>query len=146
MNLLYNILLFAHVISAVVATGPLFAILPLLSRMKKAPEAEALSYVDALQGVLRAVAHGGHYVVPTGLVLIHFSGWSWGSSWLIVTYIAMTLSLYFMATAFKPARIYAKSADFSKDTYIHMVKVATWKYIVLMGFFIWLMTSKPNFW
>lgn len=114
--------------------------------MKKAPEAEALSYVNALQGVLRAVAHGGHYVVPTGLVLIHFSGWSWGSSWLIVTYIAMTLSLYFMATAFKPARIYAKSADFSKDTYIHMVKVATWKYIVLMGFFIWLMTSKPNFW
>lgn len=144
--MLYKLLLFAHVVSAVVATGPLFAIFPLLNRMKNGADAEALSYINALQGVLRAVAHGGHYIVPTGLLLIYFSGWPWGTSWLIVTYITMTLSLYFMARAFKPAMNFAKSDDFSKDTFIHLVKLATWKYIALMAFFIWLMTSKPNFW
>lgn len=144
--MLYKLLLFAHVLSAVVATGPLFALFPLLNRMKNSSTNEAQSYIHALQGVLRAVANGGHYLVPTGLLLVYFSGWPWGASWLVVTYIAMTLSLYFMARAFKPAMNYAKGADFSKVTFIRMVKIATWKYIALMAFFIWLMTSKPNFW
>ena len=144
--MLYKLLLFTHVLSAVVATGPLFALFPLLNRMKNATDIEAPSYIHALQGVLRAVANGGHYIVPTGLLLVYFSGWPWSASWLVVTYITMTLSLYFMARAFKPAMKYAKAADFSKDRFIRMVKIATWKYITLMAFFIWLMTSKPNFW
>ena len=144
--MLYKLLLFAHVVSAVVATGPLFAIFPLLNRMKNASDTEAPSYINALQGVLRAVANGGHYIVPTGLLLVYFSGWPWGASWLGVTYISMTLSLYFMARAFKPAMNFAKDANFSRDVFIRMVNVATWKYIALMAFFIWLMTSKPNFW
>ena len=144
--MLHQLLLYAHIISAIMATGPLFAIFPLLHRMDKAPDQEAQVYVSALQGVLRAVANGGHFVVPTGLILIYFSGWPWSASWLVVTYIVMAASLFFMARAFKPALKFAKSQHFSKAPFIRTMKVATWKYIALMSFFIWLMTSKPSFW
>ena len=144
--MLFTITLYLHILSAIVATGPLFGIFPLLNRMNNALDDQLQGYVTALQGVLRAVANGGHFLVPTGLLLIYFSGWSWGSSWLIVTYVVMTCSLLFMARAFKPAMNFANRAEFTKEQFIHMVKIATWKYIVLMGFFLWLMVTKPNFW
>lgn len=139
-------MLYLHILSVIVATGPLFAIFPILKRMKQAQTDELSSYITALRGLLRAVANGGHFIVPTGLLLIYFSGWSWTSPWLIVTYVAMGCSLYFMALAFKPAMKFAKSTAFEKDQFIQMMQTATWKYIVLMGFFLWLMIEKPNFW
>ncbi|MBD8038231.1 DUF2269 family protein [Solibacillus sp. A46] len=146
MKLLFTITLYLHILSVIVATGPLFAIFPILKRMEKAQTHDFPSYITALQGLLRAVANGGHFIVPTGFVLIYFSGWSWTSPWLIVTYIVMGFSLYFMALAFKPAMNFAKSAQFEKEQFIHMMKSATWKYIFLMGFFLWLMIAKPDFW
>lgn len=146
MILLFTITLYLHILSVIIATGPLFAIFPILNRMKHANPDALPSYIVALQGLLRAVANGGHFIVPTGLLLIYFSGWSWSSPWLIVTYIVMGCSLYFMARAFKPAMNFAKSGEFTKEQFIQMMKTATWKYIFLMGFFLWLMVEKPNFW
>ncbi|MGN7478858.1 hypothetical protein ACTHOQ_13475 [Solibacillus silvestris] len=144
--MLFTILLYLHILSVIVATGPLFAIFPILKRMEHAEQPELHSYITSLKGLLRAVANGGHFLVPTGLILIYFSGWSWTSPWLIVTYVVMVCSLFFMARAFKPAMKFSESADFTKEQFIHMVKSATWKYIILMGFFLWLMVAKPNFW
>lgn len=144
--MLYTITLYLHILSAVVATGPLFAIFPLLNRMKKAPDDQLQSYVIALQGLLRAVANGGHFLIPTGLVLIWFSGWSWNTSWIIATLVIMACTLLFMARAFKPSMSYAASENFTKERFIQMVKVATWKYILLMGCFLWLMIDKPHLW
>lgn len=144
--MLYTITLYLHILSAVVATGPLFAIFPLLNRMKKAPDDQLQSYVIALQGLLRAVANGGHFLIPTGLVLIWFSGWSWNTSWIIATLVIMACTLLFMARAFKPSMAYAASENFTKERFIQMVKVATWKYILLMGCFLWLMIDKPHLW
>lgn len=144
--LLFTITLYLHILSVIVATGPLFAIFPILKHMEKVQSDDLPSYITALQGLLRAVANGGHFIVPTGLILIYFSGWSWTSPWLIVTYVVMGFSLYFMALAFKPALNFAKSAAFKKEQFIHMMKSATWRYIFLMGFFLWLMVAKPDFW
>ena len=144
--MLYTIMLYLHILSAIVAIGPLFAIFPLLNRMKKAPDDQVQSYVISLQGLLRAVANGGHFLIPTGFVLIWFSGWPWTSSWIIATLVIMLCSLLFMARAFKPSMVYAASEAFTKERFIHMVKVATWKYILLMGVFLWLMVDKPNIW
>lgn len=142
----YTITLYLHILSAIVATGPLFAIFPLLNHMKRASDDQLQSYVIVLQGLLRAVAKGGHYLVPTGLLLIWFSGWSWTASWIIATLIIMTCSLLFMARAFKPSMAFAASTDFNKERFIQMVKTATWKYIILMATFLWLMVDKPNLW
>ena len=144
--MLFTIMLYLHILSAVVATGPLFAIFPLLNRMKKAPDDQLQSYVIALQGLLRAVANGGHFLIPTGVLLIWCSGWSWTASWILATLGIMICTLLFMARAFKPSMAYAASEDFTKDRFIQMVKVASWKYILLMGAFLWLMVGKPNLW
>ena len=144
--MLYSITLYLHILSAVVATGPLFAIFPLLNRMRKASDDQLQSYIISLQALLRAVANGGHFLIPTGLVLIWFSGWAWTSSWIVATLVIMLCSLLFMARAFKPSFAYAASEEFTKEHFIHMVKVATWKYIILMGVFLWLMVDKPNLW
>lgn len=142
--MLFTITLYLHIISAIMATGPLFAVFPLLNRMKNAPDDQLQSYVLSLKGVLRAVANGGHILVPTGLLLIWFSGWSWTASWIIATLIIMACSLLFMARAFKPALAFAASTEFTKERFIQMVKIATWKYIVLMLVLLWLMVDKPT--
>ena len=144
--MLYTIILYTHILSAIVSMGPLFAIFPLLNRMKDAPSEQVGGYVQSIQGILRAIANGGHVVVPSGLLLIWFSGWSWKTSWVILTFIVMFASLFFMARAFKPAMTYAKSNGFVKENFISMIKNATLKYIFLMGILLWLMIVKPNFW
>lgn len=144
--MLYTIILYTHILSAIVSMGPLFAIFPLLSRMKDASSDQVGGYVQSIQGILRAIANGGHVVVPSGLLLIWLSGWSWKASWVILTFIVMFASLFFMARAFKPAMNYAKTDGFVKEKFISMIKSATWKYIALMSILLWLMVVKPNFW
>jgi uncharacterized membrane protein len=144
--LLYTITLYLHILSAIIATGPLFGIFPLLNRMQKAPEDQLQSYVVAIQGVLRAVANGGHVLVPTGLLLIWFGGWSFTSSWILATIAIMLCSLFFMARAFKPSMRFAQSDEFTKERFIKMVKTATYQYILLMGVLLWLMVDKPMLW
>ncbi|MEG0386150.1 MAG: hypothetical protein RR642_15525 [Solibacillus sp.] len=144
--MLYTIILYTHILSAIVSMGPLFAIFPLLKRMNDASAEQVGGYVQSVQGILRAIANGGHVVVPSGLLLIWFGGWSWTASWVILTMIVMFASLFFMARAFKPSMAYAKSDGFVKETFISMIKTATWKYIFLMGVLLWLMVVKPNFW
>lgn len=144
--MLYKITLYIHILSAIVAMGPLFAIFPLLKRMNDTSSEQVSGYVQSIQGILRAIANGGHVVVPSGLLLIWFGGWSWTTSWVLLTIIVMFASLFFMARAFKPSMAYAKSDDFIKAKFISMIKTATWKYIFLMGILLWLMVVKPNIW
>lgn len=144
--MLYTITLYIHILSAIVSMGPLFAISPLLKRMNKAPKEQIEGYIQSIQSVLRAVANGGHVVVPSGLLLLWLSGWSWKTSWVILTFIVMIVSLFFMARAFKPAMNYAKTDNFEKGKFISMIKTAMWKYIFLMAILLYLMIVKPNFW
>ncbi|ATP38777.1 hypothetical protein CSE16_01415 [Solibacillus sp. R5-41] len=144
--MLYTIILYTHIFSAIISMGPLFAIFPLLNRMNDASSDQVSGYIQSIQGILRAIANGGHIVVPSGLLLIWFGSWSWKTSWVLLTIIVMFASLFFMARAFKPAMTYSKSDGFVKEKFISMIKTATWKYIFLMGILLWLMVVKPNFW
>ena len=144
--MLYTISLYLHILSAIVATGPLFALFPLLNRMQKAPEDQLKGFILSIQGILRAIANGGHFLVITGLLLIFVSGWSFSDSWIIVTLVIMACSLLFMARAYKPSMALTTSGEFTQKKFIQMTKMATYKYVLLMGTLLWLMVAKPEFW
>lgn len=128
------------------AIGPLFGIFPLLNRMKFTSTSQTEGFVLSLQGLLKTVSRGGHILVPSGLILIWLGGWSWTTSWVILTFIIMLSTLLFLAKAFKPSMNLVGTPAFSIEKFISMMKVATWKYIMLMGVLLWLMVAKPNFW
>lgn len=145
-NLIYNMLLFIHILSAVVSIGPLFGVFPILNRMKRAHDSHILGMIEGLRGLIRAIELAGHVLIPSGLLLIWVGGWSWTTSWVIATILVMFSSLLFLAKAFKPAWHLASAENFSKDQFMTLMKKATIKYIIIMLIMLWLMVAKPNFW
>lgn len=144
--MIYNIALFLHVLSAVVAIGPLFAIFPMLERMENVEGILEQGMIEGLRGAVRAVSLAGHVVVPTGLILLLFGGWSWKTSWVLATIIILIASLLFLAKAFKPAWRIAEAAHFNKQLFIRTMRSATIKYIFIMIVILWFMIAKPQLW
>ena len=144
--MIYNIALFLHVLSAVVAIGPLFAIFPMLKRMENVEDILEQGMIEGLRGAVRAVSLAGHVVVPTGLILLLFGGWSWKTSWVLATIIILIASLLFLAKAFKPAWRIAEAAHFNKQLFILTMRSATIKYIFIMIVILWFMIAKPQLW
>ena len=145
-RVIYKIALFLHIVSAVVAIGPLFAIFPMLKRMENAHGMLELGIIEGLRGAVRAVSLAGHFIVPTGIVLLLFGGWSWKTSWVLATIIMLVASLLFLAKAFKPAWRIAEADDFNKLLFIRTMRSATVKYILIMLIMLWLMVAKPQLW
>lgn len=144
--MIYNIALFLHVLSAVVAIGPLFAIFPMLERMENVEGILEQGMIEGLRGAVRAVSLAGHVVVPTGLILLLFGGWSWKTSWVLATIIILIASLLFLAKAFKPAWRITEAAHFNKQLFIRTMRSATIKYIFIMIVILWFMIAKPQLW
>ena len=145
-RMIYKIALFLHILSAVVAIGPLFAIFPILKRMEKIEGVLEQGMIEGLRGAVRAVSLAGHFIVPTGIILLLFSGWSWKTSWVLATIIMLIASLLFLAKAFKPAWRIAEEAAFDKRLFIRTMRSATIKYILIMIVMLWLMVAKPQLW
>lgn len=145
-RMMYKIALFLHVLSAVVATGPLFAIFPMLKRMEKVEGTLEQGIIEGLRGAVRAVSLAGHFLVPTGIILLLFSGWSWKTSWVLATIMMLIASLLFLAKAFKPAWHIAEAKHFDKPLFIRTMRSATIKYILIMIVMLWLMVAKPQLW
>ena len=143
--MLYKIALFLHVLSAVVAVGPLFAIFSLLKRMEKVEGELEQGIIESLRGVVRAVSLAGHFLVPTGLILL-VGGWSWKTPWVLATMMLLIASLLFLAKAFKPAWCIAEAAHLNKPLFIRTMRRATIKYILIMSIMLWLMVTKPPLW
>lgn len=144
--MIYKIALFLHVLSAVVATGPLFAIFPMLKRMENVDGLLEQGIIEGLRGAVGAVSLAGHFLVPTGIILLLFGGWSWNTSWVLATIIMLLASLLFLAKAFKPAWYLAEAANFDKRLFIRIMRNATIKYILIMIVMLWLMIAKPQLW
>ncbi len=144
--MLYKMIVFTHVVSAVAAIGPLFSIFPILARIEKAKERDIKGLIEGLRGVVRAVSLGGHVLIISGIVLLWMSGWSWKTSWILATIILLIVSLFFLAKAFKPAWRIAESEHFQKDAFIAVMKRATILYIIIMLMMLWLMVVKPQLW
>lgn len=144
--MLYKMIVFIHVVSAVAAIGPLFSIFPILARIEKAKDRDIKGLIEGLRGVVRAVSLGGHVLIISGIVLLWISGWSWKTSWILATIILLIVSLFFLAKAFKPAWRIAESEHFQKGAFIAVMKRATILYIIIMLMMLWLMVVKPQLW
>ncbi|MGN7119008.1 DUF2269 family protein [Lysinibacillus odysseyi] len=144
--MVYKMIIFIHVVSAVAAIGPLFSIFPILKRMEKAEERDIKGMVEGLRGVVRAVSLGGHVLIISGIALIWLSGWSWKTPWVLATIILLIASLFFLAKAFKPAWRIAEADYFHKETFIAVMKRAAILYITIMLMMLWLMVVKPQLW
>ncbi|MGM9951220.1 MAG: DUF2269 family protein [Lysinibacillus sp.] len=142
----YEVVVYIHVLSAIVAIGPLFSIFPILKRMEKIDEKEARGAVEGLRGVVRAVSLAGHVLVPSGIVLIWLGGWSWKTPWVLATIILLVASLLFLAKAFKPAWRIAEAEVFQKEQFIPVMQKAAGAYIAIMLAMLWLMVVKPELW
>jgi hypothetical protein len=140
---MYMLLVYAHIVSAIASIGPLFVLLVLLYKMKKADDHILGGYVQAFQGCIDVVRYAGHAVVATGLLLVITGGWSWGATWIIATLTILAISLVFLARAFKPTMKTFGTDKFNKSAFIAKLTKNTWIYVVLLLVILGLMVNKP---
>ena len=142
----HTLFLYIHVLSVVVSIGPLFALIPILKRMEKARESEMSGFVQSFQSAITVVKHAGHVLVISGVMLIVISGWTWTTSWVLLTNVVMVGSIVFLARAFKPTLQTFGTAQYNRLEFIVKLRKKTWQYIALLLIMLWLMVVKPNFW
>lgn len=142
----HTLFLYIHVLSAVVSIGPLFALIPILKRMEKARESEMSGFVQSFQSAITVVKHAGHVLVISGVMLIVISGWTWTTSWVLLTNVVMVGSIVFLARAFKPTLQTFGTAQYNRLEFIVKLRKKTCQYIALLLIMLWLMVVKPNFW
>jgi len=142
----HTLFIYIHVLSAVVSIGPLFALIPILKRMEKARESEMSGFVQSFQSAITVVKHAGHVLVISGVMLIVISGWTWTTSWVLLTNVVMVGSIVFLARAFKPTLQTFGTAQYNRLEFIVKLRKKTWQYIALLLIMLWLMVVKPNFW
>ncbi|MFJ7970451.1 hypothetical protein [Psychrobacillus sp. NPDC096389] len=143
---MYSIIIFTHVLSAILSIGPFFVLFPVLNRMKL-QNSEALdSHLEVFQAAIRIVKHAGHVLVVSGILLMWRGNWPWTTSWVIMTIVVMVGSIVFLARAFKPnIRLY-QNEMIDLDTLVLKLRRSVWMYIFLLLIMLWFMVAKPILW
>lgn len=144
--MVYTFFLYTHVLSAIISIGPLFALLLILRKMEGAEEPQLWGFVQLFQSTITIIKHAGHVLVISGIILISLSGWTWTTSWVLLTVLVMVGSIIFLARAFKPTIRTFGTTNFNKETFIKKLKKATWLYILLLLIMLWFMVAKPQIW
>lgn len=146
MNYFYGALVYAHVVSAVLAIGPLFLLLPIIKRLRRSELPYESAYLAIIYVTVRLVMHAGHVLVGTGVLLVLLGPWPWYTSWVIATLIVLLISGFFLATGFsKVLKNYYLSSN-NKEVILTRLQRTCWIYIVLMLVMLWLMVQKPVLW
>lgn len=143
---MYTIILYLHILSAVLSIGPFFVLLPLLKRMDGVEEGVLQSQIITFKSAIRLVKHAGHVLVATGALLIWQSAWAWTTSWVAMTLAVMFGSVFFLARAFKPVLRKFDEPAADRKALLKKLNRSTWLYIFLLLLMLWLMVAKPVFW
>ncbi|HEX5565135.1 MAG TPA: hypothetical protein VFX34_09245 [Sporosarcina sp.] len=145
MKYMYGTIVFVHVVSAVLAIGPLFLLLPTIKRLRNVDIPTENAYLAIIKVIIRLVMHAGHMLVLSGALLLLTGPWPWNTSWVIATLGIMLLSGFFLSSGFtKVLRKYYKHS--SKGQILTVLTRTTWIYIGLMLIMLWLMVQKPMLW
>lgn len=144
--MLHTIFLYIHILSAVISIGPLVSLIPITKKMETADEKVMCGYVQSFKIAITVVKHAGHVLVLSGAALIFVSGWTWTTSWVVLTILVMVVSIVFLASAFKPTLKTFGTPDYNKEEFIIKLRKATWKYVILLLIMLWLMVDKPMLW
>ncbi|WML50490.1 DUF2269 family protein [Neobacillus sp. PS3-34] len=144
--MLHKILLYLHISSVILSIGPFFILLPMVKKLRHPKSDVQSAYLDAFRFAVRLTKHAGHVLVVTGILLVMISGWSWKTSWIVMTILIMVSSLFFIARAFSPT--IRKFADPKQDheKAIRKLNQAVWAYIALLMLMLWFMVAKPVLW
>ncbi|MFC7686118.1 hypothetical protein ACFQU5_09220 [Ureibacillus sp. GCM10028918] len=114
--------------------------------MESADGGQLFGLVQSFQTAITIVKHAGHVLVLSGIILIITSGWSWTTSWVVLTITIMIGSIVFLARAFKPTLKTIGTQEFQKEQFIKKLRKASWQYILILLVMLWLMVAKPVFW
>ncbi|WP_281887301.1 DUF2269 family protein [Paenibacillus sp. YYML68] len=140
----YAWLLFIHVISAVIAIGPFFVLMPMLRKLRTA-EGEALShYLDSFQFVVWLSKHTGHVLVFSGLALMWTGGYPWTTPWIFATFVVLFASLLFMARAFSPTLRKLRQPEHDRAPLVAKLSRSFYLYLLVLFIMLGLMVMKPS--
>lgn len=143
---MYTVILYAHIMSAVLSIGPFFVLLPMIKRMADAKEMVLQTHITTFKSAARIVKHAGHVLVTTGVLLIWQGPWPWSSSWIVLTLAVMFASVFFLARAFTPVLKKFDEPDADQPAIIRTLKRSVWIYISLLLLMLWFMVDKPMLW
>lgn len=143
---IYILLLYSHILSAILSIGPLFVLLPIIKKMRTAKHAEMPSYIAVFQSTITIVKHAGHVLVASGILLLWRGGYPWTTSWVVLTILVMLGSIVFLARAFKSTIRTFNTPSYHQSQFAAQLHRKTWMYIVLLLIMLWLMVSKPMLW
>jgi hypothetical protein len=146
MQVLYNVLIYIHVLSVVVSIGPFFTLLPLVKKLSKANNEELKAYIDTFRFVVRLSKHSGHVLVSSGILLVLLGPWTWSTPWIIMTLFVMFCSLFFLARAFSPTLRKFHEVGQNKNVLAAKLRRTIWTYIFLLLIMLWFMVVKPHLW
>jgi len=145
-NILRQILLYMHIISAIASIGPFFVFFPVLQKFRKADTVKQHAYLDTFVSAIRLAKHAGHVLVASGILLIVTGSWSWTDSWLIMTFAILIGSLAFVARAFTPKIRKFDEPGADKEQLVRLLVRSVWIYLILLMAMLWLMVAKPVLW
>lgn len=114
--------------------------------MELADAEQLAGLVQSFQSAITIVKHAGHVLVFSGVILIIISGWTWTTSWIVLTIAIMIGSIVFLARAFKPTLKTFGTQNFHRELFIRKLRKATWQYILILLVMLWLMVAKPVLW
>lgn len=97
---IYTLLLYIHILSAILSIGPLFVVLTIVKKMRTASHVEMPPYIESFKGAITIVKHSGHVLVASGILLMWHVGYHWSTSWVVLTFLVMFASIVFLARAF----------------------------------------------
>ncbi|WP_040286128.1 DUF2269 family protein [Sporosarcina koreensis] len=146
MGTFYTLIVYVHVVSAVVSVGPLVVLFPLIRKMRTASAGEESMLLSLFKWTIRFVMHAGHVLVVTGVLLLIFGPWPWYTSWVIVTVGVMMLSIVFLARGFSKVLSRFPDEPENRDSLLRTLKETAWRYILLLLIMLYLMVAKPSFW
>lgn len=143
---LYGILVFLHVLSAVLSIGPLTLLMPVIKRLHGVEASIEQAYLSVIKVVIRIVMHAGHVLVVSGVLLLIFGPYPWTTSWVILTLAVLLLSGVFLSRGFTIVLRRFHNLDADKTDILKRLMITSWVYLGLMLIMLWLMVQKPMFW
>jgi uncharacterized membrane protein len=143
---MYSLLLFIHIMSAILSIGPFFVLVPLVKRMGAAQGEVLHAHIGTFKSATRLVKHAGHVLVASGALLLWQSPWQWTTSWIVLTLAVMISSIFFLARAFTPVLRKFGETNADQAALVKKLNRSLWIYIFLLVLMLWFMVDKPMFW
>ncbi|WP_191992018.1 hypothetical protein [Bacillus aerolatus] len=144
--MIYQLLVYTHIASAVASIGPFFTLIPLIKKLREAEEDVQQAYLNVFKSAVRLVKHAGHVLVASGILLIMKGPWPWTTPWIIMTVAVMFSSVFFLARAFTPTLRKFHDPGSDKQALVGKLHRSVWIYIFLLMLMLWFMVAKPVLW